>query len=109
MIRIGAGVDYVTDGLWRDFPDGGGDGFRARPGTCVDHYDAIRSDLKADISAGPCEHIEVRPYFQNLGIRLCRQATHRGENGSNYRDCSPDTLHPPQSTRNHHPPPITIQ
>jgi hypothetical protein len=66
MIRIGAGVDHVNDGLCRDFLDGSDDGIRARRGTCVHHHDAIHSYLKADVAAGAGNHIKVRPQLEHF-------------------------------------------
>jgi len=81
MIRIGAGVDHIADGLRRDFLDGSDHGICARPGPRVDHHHAIHSDLKADIAAGAGNHIEVRPQLKHLEIRARRLLRHQATHG----------------------------
>ena len=69
MVRIGAGIDHVTDGLRGDFLNGRNHGVRARGGSGVDHHHAIRSHLKANVGAGARNHVKVGPKLKHFQTR----------------------------------------
>ncbi len=95
MIRVGAGVDHVTDRLRGNLLDGFDYGIRARSGARVDNHHAIGSHLKADVAAGAGDHIEIRPHLQDFkmrGGRLLRYQTTDSGQGCGHRDCGRDLV-----------------
>ena len=75
MIRIGAGVDDVSNRPRRELLDRRDDrvGPRRRPG--IDDHHAIVSDLDADVAAGAGDHVEVRAQLEHFEIAGRSDAT----------------------------------
>src|SRR6266550_2727007 len=68
MIRIGAGIDDVSNGPGRDLFDRSHDRSRCRRRTRIDDHHTIVSDLNADVAAGAGDHEKVGAELEYLEI-----------------------------------------
>ncbi len=65
-VGIGAGIDDVANGLGGQLRDRGHHLVRGFRGARVHQYDAVRTDLRADVGARADNHVEVRPDLKDL-------------------------------------------
>src|SRR6185503_20954066 len=71
VIRIGAGIDHVSNRPRGDLLDRGDDRTSCRRRTSIDDHYTIVSDLDADVAAGAGDHEEVGAeleYFEIAGL-----------------------------------------
>ena len=72
MVRIGAGIDDVSNGPGRELFDRGHDSIRPRRQTRIHDDDAVITDLNADVAAGAGDHEEVGAELEYLEIAWIR-------------------------------------
>ena len=106
VIGICAGIDDESNGRRRDRPDGRHHVIELVSRAGIDENDTVDSHLHGDVGTRASDHVEVRPYPQDLelgrvpegsplllGIPRSALDAYYAQHDQNCRDARRDTLH----------------